>query len=281
MSSTPTQTEHLRMRDAEGNEFERDTTIMPDGSHRFRNDVFIQDQHTEIIDLHLTRLIQPVAIDVNTLIDDTSIQITAAAPPTVGSTLCLKEGYKFYQGGILSFTGTNPYTVVVDTPLDYPFTTAGGCSERSNNMAVNGSVTPQNFVLSPANLTDGLEWDITRIALQMVGTAAPDDGKFGTIAALTNGIVVRYTDGITKNLFNAKTNADLALHTGGDVQYIPRTVPAGSHGVRARRTFSGPEKNGVTIRLAATTSDELIIIIQDDLTDITTFEAVAQGHIVD
>lgn len=199
-----------------------------------------------------------------------------------GSVMEIMEGSLFYQGQILSVAAAgSDWDLTLDSPLDAAFSTSAGIEERDENMAVDGSVTPVTFSLSPGKLADGQEWDITRMALGFTGGAAGDDGKFGCYAAVTNGMVFRYRDGITKNLFNAKENSQLALHTGGDVSYQTRSGGGGTYGVRVRRTFSGVEKNGSTIRLNSTTDDALEVIVQDDLTAHTIIAGVAQGHVVE
>lgn len=245
-------------------------------------DVNVQDQTTELIDLKLSRLIQTFTIAINTSIDDRVINANLAAAPTVGNLICLKEDTAFYQGIILSFvdnTGGN-YDITIDTPLDFAFTVAGGCSERSDKMNVLGSPgSPLVFSISPVNLAAGTEWDIVRFIGVILDDTAMDDGKFGGITALINGVVFRKVDGIYKNLFNAKTNGDLKLHMY-DVDYSDK-APAGQNGLNFRRTFGGPSKNGVVIRLAADNADQFQVIIQDDLTTLTDFRIVLQGHLVD
>jgi len=244
--------------------------------------VFIQDQTTEIIDLHVTQKIQDIDIVTNTSIDDVAITVSSAAEPTNGSTVCLREGSAFYQGQILSHVANGDnWDITLDTPLDYAYTTAGGCEEASIDLNVNGSVTKQVFEVSPKGLDEGIKWDIVRFMVQINDASAMDDGKFGGATALTNGIVFRKVDGITKNLFNAKTNGDLAAHMY-DVAYVDNTVgPSGLYGLRGRRTFGGQSKNGVVIRLSSETSDAFQIIVQDDLTVLDSFQIIAQGHIVE
>lgn len=245
-------------------------------------DVNRQDQTTEIIDLHLSRLIQVITIVTNTSIDDTVVTISSAAEPTDGNTVCLKESTAFYQGTILSHAANGPnWDITLDTPLDFAFTTVGGCSERSINLAVNGSVTPVEFSVSPADLTPGTKWDITRMIFQMLDDAAMDDGTFGGIAALTKGVYLRHIDGITKNIFNVKTNGDFAAHMY-DIDYSDK-APAGQYGFRARRSFAGEDKNGVVIRLSESgvgESDTLKLVVQDDLSGLISFQAIVQGHVV-
>jgi len=243
-------------------------------------DARIQDQTTEIIDLHLSARVQELDIAVATSLYDTTVTVTTAAEPTDDNIVCFKEGTNFYQGTILSHSANGGnWDVNLDTPLDFAYTTDGGCSERTINLAVDGSTTPVVFKVSPSNLTPGTEWDIVRIMGSITDATAMDDAKFGGMTALTKGIVVRTVDGIVKNIFNAKTNADLKHHMY-DVVYSDK-APAGSNGLNFRRTFGGQSKNGVVVRLTADTSDSLEVVIQDNLTALDTFYVIAQGHIVD
>jgi len=243
-------------------------------------DVKIQDQTTEMIDLHLSKSVQSIDIVTNTSIDDRTITISSDAEPTNGNTLCLKEGVAFYQGEIISHVANGDnWDITLDTPLDYAYTIAGGCSERSINLAVDGSVTPQIFTLSPVGLRAGTKWDITRILGSMLDGDSMDDAKFGGISALTNGVVFRKKDGTYKNIFNVKSNSDIAAHMY-DITYADKAA-AGTYGLRFRRSFGGQDKAGVVIRLETDNGDEFQAIIQDDLTGLTNFQLIAQGHIVE
>lgn len=251
--------------------------------------VNIQDQTSDIIDLHLTRYIDEIAIAQDTNIDDTIVYVTCDTLPVAGNTVCFKEDYAFYQAQILTVTptGGTAYTLLLDTPLDFAFTTSGGCSLRDDKMNVNGSSTPVIFFVSPVGLVDPVDsskqqkWDITRIMLSITDDSAMDDARFGGITGgITNGVVVRKKDGRNKNIFTAKTNGDFALHSY-DVTYIESTLPpSGFYGMRVRRSFAGQEKNGVVIRLDASSGDEIQLIVRDNLTALTSFQAAVQGHIV-
>lgn len=252
-----------------------------DNPYRPINDVFIQDQSTELIDLFLTKEIQSVTIASLTNIGDTTITITSASEPINGNLICLKEGSAFYQGRILSHSANSTnWDVVLDTPLDFAFTLSGGCSERSSNMNVNGSVTPQIFTITPSGLTSGTKWDITRVLFAIEDEASMDSTKFGGIAKLTKGIVLRKKDGVYKNIMNIKDNGEFA-ERAFDISYDDRASPSGKYFFRCRKTFAGQEKSGVVIRLESDTNDELQVIIQDDLTALTKFRCVLQGHTVE
>ena len=251
-----------------------------DGWVEMTDDVYVQDQTSEIIDLHLSRLVQAIAITTATSVDDTMVTITSAAEPTDGNIACFKEAQAFYQGTILSHAANgSDWDVVLDTPLDFAYTVLGGCSERDINLAVDGSATTQVFSLSPSGLAAGTKWDVTRMMGQIIDESSMDDAKFGGMAALPKGIVFRKVDGITKNIFNAKTNGDMKAHMY-DVAYSDK-APAGFTGLAFRRSFAGQDKNGVVIRLEGDTDDQFQVLIQDDLTELVDFQVIAQGHIVE
>lgn len=259
------------------------TNIVGNGNHA--RDVNIQDQTTEIIDLHLTRFLDDLTLLAPLSVDDTSASIeTTGVVPAIDDTVCLKDkdGVAFYQGNIVAVSpiAGNQYTVTLDTPLDAPFSVLDGCSLRSDDLAVSGALgSPVEFTVSPFGLAAGTEWDITRIIINIFGTLTMDDGLFGDQPALTNGVIIRTDDGVTKNIFNAKTNGDFAAHAF-DVVYAPK-APAGQTAFRVRRTFGGQDKNGVVARLKTDESDGFKILVQDDITGLVRMTAIAQGHIVD
>lgn len=244
-------------------------------------DVNIQDQSTRVINLRLSEEIQLFTLAVSGSVDDTTITITSGAEPTNGNLVCLKEGDNFYQGRILSHAanGAN-WDVALDSPLDFAFTTAGGCSERNDNMAVDGSVTPRVFSISPAGLTAGTQWDVVRILGTMLDATVMDDGTFGGLAALTKGVLFRIRNSHTQNLFNVKSNGEWKLEAF-DVSYADKPPAGTNYGFAVRRTYGGQSKAGVVLRLSEATSDSLEMVIQDNLTGLNEFFVCVQGHVTD
>ena len=114
----------------------------------------------------------------------------------------------------------------------------------------------------------------------MTFNSAGSDALFGNLTALTRGVVLRKADGINHTIFNAKTNGDFALRMY-DIAYTDRAVPSQSYGLRGRSTFAGQDKRGVVIRLDGDNSEELELLVQDDLSTLTSFRIVAQGHVVE
>ena len=252
--------------------------------------ITIQDQHTEIIDIKLNRKIDDIVLQANYNIDDRVIRVeTTWTTPTTAQTICLKDidWQSFYQGGILGATLVtwNIYDITLDSPLDFAYTTEDGCSLSSTNMAVDWSTTPIIFKISPFWLSPEVKWDINRVMFWMAWTwvtvsdPQPDDWDFWIQWALTKWILLRARDWIVKNIFNVKTNWELRQRCGWDLTYVPASKNW-LYAVHWRRTFNWQEKNWVTIRMTAMEWDELEVIIQDDLTDMTTFEVIAQWQVV-
>lgn len=253
------------------------------GNLKGSRDVAVQDQFTEIIDLHMTRLIDTAVLRSALAIDDRVAEITVVTTPVVGDMISLKDvdGVAFYQGEIIAVTPVagDDYDVDLDIPLDFPYSIADEITLRSPDMNVNGSVIPIVFSVSPVGLMAGTEWDITRMIYAVNGSGAMDDGLFGDQPALFRGIVFRSSDGITKTIFNAKNNGDFAEH-GYDREYSSK-APAGQTSVLVRRTFAGQSKNGVVVRIRADAGDGFACIIQDNLSLLVKARGVAQGHIVE
>lgn len=237
-------------------------------------DVLIQDQASDIIDYYLCIQLFELELAVDAVIDEYTVQVVDGTSVVNGTYVCMQEGERAFQAQVISGGGTN--TLTIDTPLDFSFTTEASVSNRTPQLNVDGSVTPVIATLGPIPCNS---WDITRVIMSMTHAASGDDGKFGGITALTNGIVLRKSNGDHHTIFNAKTNGELRERMY-DVTYNDK-APAGTYGTSTRRSFAGPDKNGVTIRLDGDKGDKLEILIQDDLTTLTSFRVVAQGHLVE
>ena len=234
--------------------------------------VNIQDQHTELVDLYFHVDEASFTFASAVTIGDTSFTATAGHGISIGDLLQV-----YGQGRLSQFEAINVVgdVITVDTPFDCSFTTECAATRGPYNLNLDGSSTMIEAHIDPP---DGVEYDIVRIIIYIQDGTAMDDALFGGLTELTNGIVLRTVNGITKNIFNVKSNGELALRAY-DTIYTTK-APAGSYGLRCRRTFGGQDKNGVTIRLNGSSGDRLQLLIQDDLTGLEAFKVVAQGHVV-
>ncbi|MCK5610770.1 hypothetical protein KAR91_53350 [Candidatus Pacearchaeota archaeon] len=258
----------------DGIEYVRVIISSPIDSESGAVEVSIQDQHSKALDLYFINSTQiPTMLSLDADPEDRTVVLVDATGFVDGTYVGIFSGAgEFYFGTQLGAPVGNEITL--DTPIDLQFLAGSNVIAATNNLAVDGSVTPITFQIGSAG-TDR-EIDITRIAGYMQSSTAMDDSRFGGGTALTNGIVFRRTDGVITNSWNVKTNAQMALLCASDFYYTEK-APAGFFGARLRNSYAGPEKHGVTIRLCA--GDTLEIIIQDDLTSrLVIFYLMAQGH---
>lgn len=169
--------------------------------------------------------------------------------------------------------------VTLDTPIDVSYPVDSVVSISSTNMAVNGSVTPVIFGVRGAGVSTGIDItiDVTRIIITCLTTGATTLATFGDLAALTRGLVFRKRNGETFNIFNVKTNGELAGITLDFIVYEADNPVFGQNGFVSRLTFSGQEKLGAVIRLPR--DEDLEVIVQDNLVDLILLEVVAEGSL--
>lgn len=234
--------------------------------------IAIQDQHTQVVTNYLDIDIGTTTLTAGLAIEDLIVNVTGGHGAVSGNIIDIVEAGRFYQGIILSVSVN---VLTMDTPLDFAYTTSAIVRIGNHNLAVNGSVTT---VIAKTTPPSGVKWDITRVMVHIEDDSAMDSGRFGGIAGLTNGVVLRMKDGTHQNIYNVKTNGELSQRSY-DLTYDDK-APAGIFGLTCRTTFAGPSKHGVVIRLDGNTGDELQLLIQDDLTELTDFHIIAQGHVV-
>ena len=238
-------------------------------------DVLLQDSTSPIYIIKSSNILEETTLAITGAKDDLIINVTDATGFIVGQYLTMYNvtANRVYFCNILAI---NVLAITVDTPLDFDFpATTTSVTVGNTNMNVNGSITPQIFGIRNPGATDiPLAVDITRLMFKCLTNTTIDLSKFGDIAAgLVKGIVIRRVDGRYQNIFNAKTNAELKnIMYDLDVQ-----VAAGNQqdGFTGRLTFSGQNKLGAVVRIGAT--EDLQVIIQDDLTSLVLFEMIAEG----
>jgi hypothetical protein len=244
-------------------------------------DVNIQDQFTDAIAANFNQVTNSTELTDAIAIDDLDIVVDDATGVSAGSYIIL-----FHPGSVrfstfiaLSVVST---TITLDTPIDFAYPAGTFVDIAVINLAVDGSSTTQTFGLRGTGAPPGvdLSFDVTRIIFTCITATAVDLSKFGDIAAgITNGLVLRKRDGTFHNVFNIKTNGDIAnLMFDWTVHQASNPIQ-GQDGFISRMTFAGQDKMGVTIRLAI--GEDLEFLVQDNLSTITSFKVIAEGHIVE
>jgi hypothetical protein len=238
-----------------------------------------QDQHTPVMIAKFNQVQASTTLTVQAVIDAYTITVASGTGLVNGRYIILfhpaSERYSVFT--VVSFAGL---VVTLDTPIDFAYPVGTFVDIAITNMNVNGSGTPEFFGLRGTGAPPGIDIsvDITRILFHCLTDTAVDLSKFADLTKLTRGLVMRARNGDKRNIFNVKSNGEIA---GIMLDWIPyaKTNPVqGVDGFTARLTFNGDDKMGVTQRLPI--GEDLEVIIQDDLTDIVLLEIVAEGHIV-
>ena len=235
--------------------------------------VALQDQHTEMVVLPFHIELNPNApLAIPAVPDELTVTLAPGHGVIAGNVLTISEGSHIFWAGVL---GVVVDVITIDSPLDAAFTTSALVSVGNPNLNVNGSATTQVAHVKPMA---GSKWDITRIHMRIIDSTIMDAGTFGGRSALANGLVMRSSNGTNKNVGNAKTNGDLSLLSTSYA--FDDKPPSGKFGFSTFHVFGGQGNVGVVIRLIGDDSDELQMLIQDDLTGLDSFKIMAIGHVV-
>lgn len=248
----------------------------------FYTDVFIQDQTTAAVEHWLTFQMEEVTIQENVAKESNTVILNAGAGSTIvdieSNAYYLEIRYtnpdhpglpivRFYQGEIVTYTDNIVnVTIEIDTPLDFTLDTAfveSATIVDANASRVSAGATTSNRLRMCTSPPDNLAWDLNRIMVTAILNGQPDDGKFlDQSNPLLWGIYFGVsTPLVTKYLANVKSNAGFAA-SAYDLTYSARTVPQGSYGLRVRKTFNGPGKFGVALRLRSN-QDRFCVWLQE------------------
>jgi hypothetical protein len=253
-----------------------DIRLETDGSLR----VAKQDQHTPAMIAKFNQVQESTTLAVAAVKNAYTITLTDGTGLVNGRYIILfhpaSERYSVFT--VVSFVGA---VVTLDTPVDFAYPIGTFVDIAITNLNVDGSGTPEFFGLRGTGAPPGIDIsvDVTRILFHCITNTAVDLSKFGDIVGgLTRGLVLRSRNGDIRNIFNVKTNGEIAGIMLDWIPYAASNPIQGVDGFTARLTFNGDDKMGITQRLPI--GEDLELIIQDDLTGLVLFEIVAEGHIV-
>ena len=235
---------------AENYQKEIDVNIQSQTSSLFQ--YFLMDeQKTDII------LTAPVVIDTNVVNVSSGHGFTAVS----GEYMVVRNGDLFFQQKVISVASD---AITVEMPIDDDFPVSGTTVIRGNiNMNIDGATTPTDFKchLSTASGAQ-VPIDLTTIILTMQhGANVPDDGKFGGLVELTNGLYFRKVNGNRVNLGNYKNNQKFR-DLGAIVEYTSK-APSGTEGTAA--TLDLENIFGQVIRLDPRTDDCFLSHVRDKI----------------
>lgn len=166
-------------------------------------------------------------------------------------------------------------TLTIDLPLENDYSSAAIVEITDINLGVNGSVTPVVFSITPPS---NQVWHLHTFIFHIEDGPEPGIELFGGISALSKGVVVR-CELSTGNLNHVivRTNGDMKEYFGGtNVEFVQK-VGGGDYATNALWDFRA--KTHAIVRLDGAQGDTFKAIVQDDLSALTFFEFIAQGHL--
>jgi hypothetical protein len=238
--------------------------------------VNVQDQASRAFDIFFSQDVgSPTTLTVDGVEDAYSISVTTGHGLVAGNDFILVDpvSERGYTGQVVSVAGDN--TVNIDAALNFSFLSASTVVQQvTHELNVDGSGTRQTFTVgSPLSGT----LDITRFLIQMTTTGVPAFDEFGDLTALTRGCSMRVVNGGTVNLWNIKSNSEIA-NLMYDLTLFDADLPFNVNGLAGRLSYGGQEKHGVVLRI--TGGEAIEFIVQDNLSDLLSFKIIACGHLV-
>lgn len=235
--------------------------------------VFVQDQTTGSLDVPFLLDRGTFALDGGTTRGSRFFDAVSGHGIVIGETIELADSTTFMQAKVL---GVTVDAIEIDTPINHVYLDAGTGTRSTDDMRVDGSVTPQVFSILPL---EGQAGDLTRVILRIESTSNMDFTKFGSLAPLTNGCVLRVKEknGDFRSQVNFKTNGDFIEKAYDNINQTKSG--GGGFGFVSRLTYAGQSKHGVSIRIDGDREEEWQLVIQDKLdVGLTKLGMTGGGH---
>lgn len=240
--------------------------------------VNIQDQTTPPVILPMAQELLRTTTTSNAVVNSYTVDSASVIGASVGDHIrIISPGDDRYYFGTVLGIATN--TITLDTQIDFAYPSGSEVTVSNINMAVNGSVTPVIFSLRTGLPSIPSNMDITRILITCLADSAVDLNKFANLPALTRGLAFRHVNTSQNNIFNIKTNKDIAALAYDWTPFTATNPAQAADGFISRLTFAGQNKIGVSLRVEQTGNLEMLV--QDDLSDLIDLRVTLEGHVVE
>lgn len=208
-----------------------------------------------------------------TSVGDTTIAVVSGTGFSAGQVIAIKDSGNNTRFSVITNVVSN--TITLDSSVDIVLASGSTVEVVLVDLqSTAGSLaSPKIYILEPPT---NEVWHILRLIFSMTHAAAADLSKFGSITALTNGILVRTNiNGAIQNIANWKSNNDIkqAMY---DVEFTDRAGGGSPYGTSGRFTLG---KLGVALKLDGATGDKIEVLVQDDITGLGFLGFNGQGHI--
>ncbi len=225
--------------------------------------VYIQDQTTSILDLVFLNRKGTFQLAANTTSNTRVFTALSGHGIVIGDVIELQNTKGFVLSKVLNVVTD---TITIDSLIGDVYLTGVNHNRSTQDMRVDGSVTPVVFAIKPDS---GQSGDINNVKFSIQDNSSMDFSTFGSAAALTVGCLLRYkrADGSFENIFNFKTNGDISQRASS--HDFEDKIGGGLVSFTCKVTFNGQPYNGVAVRVDGDLGEELQLVVQDDLASIS------------
>lgn len=235
-------------------------------------DVTLVHATYDVVNLYLHKTAATPTLTSPVSVDDTVLNVNSNVGVVDGHAITIYEGSYISQSIVRSSTPAPGATITLNSPMDNGFTVSATVEVGPWNMNVQGnSGSPIIYSVRPPALGN---FEIHTVNISMQDDSAMDSGKFGGIAQLSNGLVLRYENSTSRNLALLVNNIGFKEQSW-ETHYDDK-APAGVYGVT--HTLNICDKFGVAKYLSGSDGDKLKIVVQDDLRDLSMINCVVGGH---
>ena|SRR4030067_1935368 len=191
-----------------------------------------------------------------------------------------------YHAKVNKYKALKVYVSPPELPASGSLNTYNFYKSEFTAMNVNGSVTPVEWILG-ASVYPSVDIIITHISI-LIADGSVSHGKFGAIAALTNGFDLRVVqEGVDTYLYqNIKTTGQMLIASGmfspygdGASAYIIPNFLGTSDGVIVRmdiKDFFPGIQGG--IRLGRSSKNKIVATVKDNLSTLDDFKMTFFGY---
>lgn len=238
-------------------------------------DAAIQDQHTPPFQYYLMRedktditLTSPVSKG-DTVISVSSGHgfLSAQTPPHY---MVIMENNLYIQVEVKSVSSDD---ITIYSPTSNSFTTGATVLRGIIDMDLDGT-SPVDFVFNMRQGTVPIDIQSAHITIWNA-SAAGDDGKFGDLTALANGLRFIKENSIDQSLGTYRNNSDFREY-GAEISYNDKSGGTGNYGVEVH--FDIESRYGVVIRIDPRIPDIFKGSVQDNISTLDRMRTSIMGQ---
>jgi len=210
----------------------------------------------------------------------TSMTLTSVVGLAIGNRLHVTDtANNNHDHDILLITNIVGNVVTINRPIDKDYAVATTVVTKVN-IEINGVgslASPQIYTVLPS---PGEVWHLTSMDFTMTDNVAMDDATFGGLPQLANGVVIRAKDtinGAYETFSHWRSNSSFSLD--GFLTSYSSKAPSGVYGYIGSLDFH--QRYGAIVRLANTATETTFmeVLVQDDLSGLSSFRIKVHGHI--